>query len=109
MVNITGLSLSEKAEFAGYIRQDTLETVNQQVQLVPVKNSFYTRYGKRMLDVIIALFALTVTLPINLVIAVVTFFDVGKPILFRQKRIGKDRRTFTIYKFRNTFQEPPGC
>lgn len=101
MVNITGLSLSEKAEFAGYIRQDTLEEVNRQVQLVPVKNSFYTRYGKRMLDVIIALFALAVTLPINLVIAVVTFFDVGKPILFRQKRIGKDKRTFTIYKFRN--------
>lgn len=70
-----------------------------------MKDSFYTRYGKRCIDIVFSLLALTVTAPINLVLAVITFFDVGCPVLFHQKRIGIEGRKFTIYKFRNMTNE----
>lgn len=101
MQDITKLSLSEKAEIAEYIKRDTLAVVNTKIAKAKVKNSFYTRYGKRILDIIISLLALAITFPINLIIAIITFVDVGNPIIFKQQRIGKNEKKFTIYKFRN--------
>ena len=49
--------------------------------------------------------AIIITLPINLTIAVVTYFDVGSPIIFSQERMGKDERIFVLYKFRNMTNE----
>lgn len=101
LINIDELSLSQKIEIAGYIKEDTLEQVNQKVRQVKLRDSFYTRYGKRWIDIIVSFFALVITSPVNLVLAIVTFFDVGTPIIFKQQRIGKDNKVFTIYKFRN--------
>ena len=101
LINIDELSLSQKIEIAGYIKEDTLEQVNQKVRPVKLRDSFYTRYGKRWIDIIVSFFALVITSPVNLVLAIVTFFDVGTPIIFKQQRIGKDNKVFTIYKFRN--------
>lgn len=105
MQDITELSLSDKSEIAGYIKRDNLAIVNQKAQKAKIKDSFYTRYGKRFLDIVISLLGFSVSLPINLIIAVVTFFDVGRPIIFKQQRIGKDEKPFTIYKFRNMTDE----
>lgn len=101
LINIDELSLSQKIEIARYIKEDTLEQVNQKVRPVKLRDSFYTRYGKRWIDIIISFLALVITSPVNLVLAIVTFFDVGTPIIFKQQRIGKDNKVFTIYKFRN--------
>lgn len=68
---------------------------------VKVKRGLYATYIKRLLDIIIASVALICFLPINIVIGIITFFDVGRPIFFRQKRIGKDLKLFTLVKFRN--------
>lgn len=105
MQDISALSLTEKNEIASYIMRDNLEIVNQKMHTLPAKNTFYIKYGKRSLDIIIAVLMLVLTLPINLIIAVVTFFDVGRPLLFKQTRLGKDMRKFTIYKFRNMTNE----
>ena len=80
MKDISGLSQSQKAEIASYIARDNLKLVNQKVEKVIVKKSFYTKYVKRLLDILISAAALIVTSPINRVIAVITFFDVGRPI-----------------------------
>ena len=101
MQDITALSLSQKAEIAEYIKRDNLAIVNEKVQKVNVRDSSYTRYGKRVFDILIAVLGFTVSLPFNLVIAIVTFFDVGRPIIFKQQRTGKNGKKFTIYKFRN--------
>lgn len=105
MQDISALSLTEKNEIASYIMRDNLAKVNKNVRVSPAKNTFYTKYGKRFLDIILSLFILIVTIPINLVIAIVTFFDVGRPILFKQTRLGKDMKRFTICKFRNMTNE----
>ncbi len=101
MVNIEELSLSQKIEIAQYIKEDTLAYVNQNIPHVSVRRSLYTCYGKRILDIFISVVALIITCPINFALAIITFFDVGTPIIFRQQRIGKNEKTFTIYKFRN--------
>ena len=101
MQDITELSLSAKMEIAGYIKRDNLAIVNEKVKRAKVKDSFYIRYGKRALDIVISILCIIITAPINLIIAIVTFFDVGRPIIFKQERTGKDEKRFTIYKFRN--------
>jgi Sugar transferases involved in lipopolysaccharide synthesis len=101
MQDISGMSQSAKAEIAEYIKRDNLDAVNKAVGEVHVKDTFYTRYGKRALDIVLSLIAFIITSPINLVIAVVTFIDVGRPIFFKQTRIGMNGKKFIIYKFRN--------
>ena len=105
MKDISQLSHSQQEEIAGYIKRDNLETVNKNVVEIIPKETFYTKYGKRILDIIISLLAIIITLPINLTIAVVTYFDVGSPIIFSQERMGKDERIFVLYKFRNMTNE----
>ncbi len=101
MQDITQLPLTAKEEIAGYIKQDTLEKVNSMVQEPKVKDTFYTRYGKRVIDFVIGLLGFIITLPFNFIIGIITFFDVGRPIIFKQTRIGLNGKKFTLYKFRN--------
>jgi lipopolysaccharide/colanic/teichoic acid biosynthesis glycosyltransferase len=56
---------------------------------------------KRILDIIISLPAFIILLPFNAVFAACTFFDVGRPIIFKQTRSGKDGKPFVMVKFRN--------
>lgn len=70
-----------------------------------LKKSFYRRYGKRAIDIVVSAAAIAVTSPINLAIAIATYRDVGSPILFKQERLGKDGKVFTLVKFRNMTNE----
>ena len=95
------LSLEVKLKIAERLRKENLENVNKMVTTIVPRDTFYTRYGKRLLDILISLVALIVSSPINLIIAVMTILDVGFPIIFRQKRVGKDQHEFEMIKFRN--------
>lgn len=53
----------------------------------------------RMLDVILAALGLVLLAPVMALIACAVWLDGGKPI-FRQTRIGRRQRPFTLYKFR---------
>jgi lipopolysaccharide/colanic/teichoic acid biosynthesis glycosyltransferase len=53
--------------------------------------------------VVIALVALTVSLPLLVLIAIYIRLDSPGPALFRQTRVGKDFQPFTFYKFRTLF------
>lgn len=86
---------------ADRLAEDRLKIVNQSCKAVVVKDTFYTRYGKRFLDILLSGAALLVTFPINAVIGICTLFDVGTPIFFLQERVGMNGRIFKIVKFRN--------
>lgn len=60
----------------------------------------YKIYFKRPLDIIIAGSALIVLSPILLIICLFVLKYHGQPILFSQKRPGKDEKIFSMYKFR---------
>lgn len=56
---------------------------------------------KRTFDIVVSLFGILVLLPVFLVIAIAIVISDGFPIVFKQKRVGKDGRLFYIYKFRS--------
>ena len=68
----------------------------------------YLKYGKRILDFLIALIALVILSPVFLVIAVLVRIKHGSPVLFVQKRPGKDERIIDMYKFRTMTDEKDG-
>ncbi len=61
---------------------------------------FYDKI-KRFIDIILASIILIFTLPLWLLIAVAIKLEDGGPVFYSQKRIGKDRKPFTLYKFRS--------
>lgn len=61
----------------------------------------YKKYVKRMLDVIFSLTTLIVLSPLLLVIAITIKLDSPGPVIFKQKRLGKYGKIFSIYKFRS--------
>ena len=56
---------------------------------------------KYALDRVLALVMLIVCAPIMLIAALATMLSLGRPILFRQLRVGRDGRTFEMLKFRS--------
>lgn len=73
-----------------------------------LRNSIYRDYVKRGLDMCIAAAAIIILAIPMLIIALLIKLDSPKePILFRQKRVGKNNVLFTIYKFRSMKAEAP--
>ncbi|HHY79567.1 MAG TPA: sugar transferase [Thermoanaerobacter sp.] len=62
---------------------------------------------KRILDFALSLIGLIVLSPLFLVLAVLIKFDSKGPILFKQKRIGKNKKYFYILKFRTMKTDTP--
>lgn len=65
-----------------------------------IENKKIQFYTKRVFDIILSLIGIIILLPIYLIIAIAIKLDSKGPVLFKQVRVGKDRRNFTIYKFR---------
>jgi len=57
--------------------------------------------AKRILDIAVSLIALAVFSPIILVVGIIIYIEDGRPVVFRQKRVGKDGKTFTMLKLRS--------
>ena len=86
---------------ADRLAEERLDKVNKIVKNAHPKKTIYSKYVKRGLDVLFASVAIILTLPINFVLLIITFFDVGLPVFFHQERLGKDGKLFTLTKFRN--------
>ena len=67
----------------------------------------YERTVKRILDILISLVALIVLSPVMLIVALLIKLDSPGPVFFTQKRFGKDRGFFQIYKFRSMRSDTP--
>ncbi len=73
------------------------------LELMPhcnVSRVVYCYVLKRWLDVVVALILLILLLPLLLTVACVLRLAGGGPVLFKQKRIGRNGKAFIIYKFR---------
>lgn len=95
------LTITQKRELATLLAEERLPVINEKLSAIQPSRSFYARYIKRVIDIIVSGIALLITLPINCIIGIITFFDVGRPIFFKQERIGKNEKLFTLIKFRN--------
>lgn len=66
----------------------------------PAKQTLYRSGGKRLLDVTLAASGLFALAPVLLGVAAATRVALGSPVLFRQKRPGREGKPFTLLKFR---------
>ena len=69
------------------------------------KRSFYEKYGKRLLDIVLSGGALLVLWPVMAVLAILVRTKLGSPVIFCQERPGKDGKIFKLYKFRSMTDE----
>jgi sugar transferase EpsL len=60
----------------------------------------YRRFGKRLLDLSLTLFALLLLSPALALVAIMVRLRLGSPVLYRQQRPGLHGQPFTIIKFR---------
>lgn len=67
----------------------------------------YERYVKRILDFVLAVFGLVILSPLYLVIIIAIKLDSRGPILFEQKRMAQNKKSFKIYKFRTMRIDTP--
>ena len=69
--------------------------------------SVYCRYVKRILDAFFSLILIVAFLPMMFIIGIAIKIDSKGNIIFKQKRMGKDGKIFTCYKFRTMYADAP--
>lgn len=60
----------------------------------------YKRFVKRMIDIVFALLGIVITAIPMLIVALIVKIDSDGFVIFKQQRIGRNGKVFSIYKFR---------
>ena len=71
------------------------------------KPTFYEKYVKRCIDVVLSFGGLVVLSPVFLILSLWIVIDDPGPVLFTQKRIGKDKQYFKLHKLRSMRMDTP--
>jgi len=71
------------------------------IDILPELMPSWERSVKRLTDLFVSVFVITVFSPLWLIIGSIIKFDSKGDVLYRQERVGRDGKTFTIYKFRS--------
>jgi sugar transferase (PEP-CTERM system associated) len=64
-----------------------------------------TRVVKRTFDILLAVAGMIVALPLMALTAAAIWLESGRPVLYRQERVGENGRPFTLNKFRSMRQD----
>ncbi len=70
------------------------------IRWIPLDN-FVNASVKRFVDIIGSLFLITIFSPLMLISVIGIKLTSPGPVIFKQKRVGKDKKNFTMYKFRS--------
>jgi exopolysaccharide biosynthesis polyprenyl glycosylphosphotransferase len=90
----------------------TLRTDGHQALIVPFRLSAcrpIARITKRVLDLVVSCFALTIAAPLMIGAAIAIALESGRPIFFSQERVGRDGRVFRVLKFRTMRVDAEGA
>ncbi|GLC87874.1 undecaprenyl-phosphate glucose phosphotransferase [Lysinibacillus piscis] len=81
-----------------------------ELPLISVRNvpldEFINRLVKRMFDIAFSLCAILLMSPVLIIVAIGVKVTSPGPIFFKQERVGLNRRSFMMYKFRSMKQMP---
>ena len=69
------------------------------------KETFYEKYIKRFLDIVLSALALIVLSPVLGITALLVKAKLGSPVVFSQERPGKNEKVFKLRKFRSMTDE----
>ncbi|MBK9055295.1 MAG: sugar transferase [Chloroflexi bacterium] len=71
-----------------------------QTQPLVLNPSFYCRFFKRFLDIVLTVITLLTLAPLFLILALAIKLHSPGPVFYKQTRIGKDGQPFEMFKFR---------
>lgn len=72
-----------------------------------VHRSNYDRIVKRAVDIVLSFGGLLVLSPIFILLSILIYIDDPGPVLFTQKRVGKNKQYFKLHKFRSMKMSTP--
>lgn len=67
----------------------------------------YKSVIKRVVDAVLSLMGLIVLIPVFIVTSIAIYIDDPGPVIFKQQRMGKDKKPFWLYKFRSMKMDTP--
>ena len=97
------MELNEKELLDGNISVATLPVEEKQYQIIEINNNKLYLFLKRTMDVCASFLGLVILALPLLVIGLIVKLTSKGPVLFKDKRVGKDRKEITIYKFRSMY------
>ncbi len=71
------------------------------------KRSAYDRIWKRLIDIILSFGGLVALSPVFLILSIAIIIDDSGPVLFTQKRLGRNKQYFKLHKFRSMKMSTP--
>ncbi len=74
-------------------------------EIITHNNKIWEIFLKRSFDIILSLILIILLFPIWILIGILIKIDSPGSIIFKQERIGKDYKKFTMYKFRTMIQD----
>jgi exopolysaccharide biosynthesis polyprenyl glycosylphosphotransferase len=73
------------------------------VEVSPEPMPLWERAAKRLFDILVSIVALVVSIPFVIIVSILIRINSEGPAIFKQTRVGKNGKTFTILKFRTMF------
>ncbi len=73
------------------------------IDVVPQLMQQWQVVTKRLMDIMVSAIALIAGLPLWIILAIAIKIDSKGPIIYRQERVGKDLKNFTLRKFRSMY------
>jgi exopolysaccharide biosynthesis polyprenyl glycosylphosphotransferase len=83
----------------------SVKAVQDDIVSFPVRDPLFYRAVKRALDILASTLGILMFMPLMIPLAIMIRLESPGPILFRQIRVGKNRRHFVCYKFRSMVEE----
>ncbi len=95
---------------------DLLDTITSNISLstiddIPIielrrtRLNVWGRIFKRILDIVGSLILIIIFSPIYLIISLIIFIETGRPIIYKNERVGQKGILFFTYKFRSMYQK----
>jgi exopolysaccharide biosynthesis polyprenyl glycosylphosphotransferase len=84
-----------------------VEAING-IPLISIKETALTGFNltvKRTVDLALSVLTLVVLAPVWLIIAAAIKLDSPGPVFFRQQRVGRNGKLFTVFKFRSMYED----
>lgn len=75
------------------------------IEISPDPMPIWEKVAKRGMDLVISLLCILLTLPLCLLIIILIKLDSPGPAIYKQQRVGRFGKLFTIYKFRTMYQD----
>ena len=102
----------EREHVAVLVAPDIVELAGPRIRFSPVKGmpllhitepriGGFAKWGKPIYERLVALALVTLALPVFAMVAVAILIDSGRPVFYRQRRIGLGEREFEMLKFRS--------